>query len=68
MVRFSKVMTKSLASGTGSSESNEFGQDLVFSGVKIRVYAGLPTFDSTSGNLNKTSVREKSGGVYLAIG
>ena len=34
MVRFSKVITKSLASGTGSSESNEFGQDLVFSGVK----------------------------------
>jgi len=24
--------------------------------------------DSTSGNLNKTSVREKSRGVYLAIG
>ena len=24
--------------------------------------------DSTSGNINKTSVREKSRGVYLAIG
>ena len=24
--------------------------------------------DSTSGNLNKTSVRERSRGVYLAIG
>ena len=36
------------------------GQD--FSGVKIK------RVTSTSGNLNKTSVREKSRGVYLPIG
>ena len=42
------------------------GQD--FSGVKIKAkVAGRPS-DSTSGNLNKTSVREKSRGVYLPIG
>ena len=42
------------------------GQD--FSGVKIKAkVAGRPC-DSTSGNLNKTSVRETSSGVYLPIG
>ena len=55
IVRFSKVTTTSLASGTGSEESNELGGQVL-------------SCDSTSGNLNKKSVRKKSRGVYLPIG
>ena len=43
------------------------GQD--FSGVqKAKSMLVCGPCDFTSGNLNKTSVREKSRGVYLAIG
>ena len=67
IVRFSKVTTKSLASGTGSEESNELGGPSSFSGVKTAKVVRLPC-DSTSGNLNNKSVRKKSRGVYLPIG
>ena len=42
------------------------GQD--FSGAKIKAKVVGRPCDSTSGNLNKTSVREKSRGVHLPIG
>ena len=42
------------------------GQDFFWCENKTKVIR-LPS-DSTSGNLNKTSVTEKSRGVYLAMG
>ena len=42
--------------------------DLVFSGVKTKLRWSPPTVRLYIRNLNKTSVREKSRGVYLLIG
>ena len=78
IVRFSKLTTKSLASGTGSWESNELGESKIASELcpRPRLFFWCENkakvirrpCDSTSGNLNKTSVREKSRGVYLPVG
>ena len=82
IVRLSKVTTKSLASGEGSLESNKLGeaklqvnfadfdsgQDFIFFWCENKAKVIRRPCDSTSGNLNKTSVRERSRGVYLAIG
>ena len=75
IVRFSKVTTKSLVSGTGSWESNELGEGNIAGelwpgprlGVKTRSRLVCRPCDCISGNLNKTSVRETFG-VYLPIG
>ena len=60
------MTTKSLASGTGSLEPNELGESKIAGELNLAKVIGRPC-DSTSGNLNKTSVREKSRRVYLAI-
>ena len=44
------------------------GQDVVFFWCENKAKVIRRPCDSTSGNLNETSVREKSRGVYLAIG
>ena len=76
------MTTKSLASGEGSLESNKLGeaklqvnfadfdsgQDFIFFWCENKAKVIRRPCDSTSGNLNKTSVRERSRGVYLAIG
>ena len=43
----------------------ELGKDLVFSGVKSDSTLDCRPYDSTSGIVNKMSVREKSRGVNL---
>ena len=64
IVGFSKVTTKSLASGTGSYESIELGESKIagelWPGPRCENKANVirRPCDSTSGNLNKTSVRE----------
>ena len=45
----------------------DLGQDVVFFWCENKAKVIRRPSDSTSGNLNKTSVREKSKGVYLAI-
>ena len=44
------------------------GQDSVFSGVKTGSMLVCRPCDFTSGDLNKTSLREKYRGIYLPIG
>ena len=44
------------------------GRDVVFFWCENRAKVIRRPCDSTSGNLNKTSVREKFRGVYLAVG
>ena len=80
IARFSKVTTKSLASGTGSYLSNESGESKItgelsprprlvfFSGLKSGSSLVCRPCDSTPGNTNKTSVRKTSRRVYLPIG
>ena len=63
------MTTKSLGSETGSWESNELGERniaVIFDpnlGVKTRSRLVCRPCDRTSGNLNKTSVREKFNGL-----
>ena len=75
LVRFSKVTTKSLASWTVKWIRREQNCRWTLTRAKTHFFSGVKSgsmlvcrpCDCTSGNLNKTSVREKSRGVYLPM-